>query len=255
MAALPCEFWASSVRRLLFLIFLLPNLALAQQHSGRVYDAASFAPIGSLLVTNVRSGSLWLSDSGGKVAFTALPGDVVTFSNRYYKTAQITITSEAQTVAVGMERAPIELAGVEILSPLAKYQRDSAFNRQFFRKELSYAHARPELSVGASGAGPGVGASGLISQLALMASGKRKSARRLEEEMLYLEGLQYSAIRYTPWLVSSQTGLDDSSAASFIIRNPIPNDFLRMASELELKMHIRELYKQESRIDSLHRKH
>ncbi len=240
-------------RLLLLLLLLRPLLCGAQQHYGRVYDAASFAPIGGVLVTNTRSGSLWLSDSSGKIAFTALPGDLVSFSNRYYKTVQITITTEQQTPAIALERAPIELAGVEILSPLAKYQRDSAFNRQFFHKELGYAHARPSVSVGASGSGPGVGAEGLVSQLALIASGKRKAARRLEEEMLYLEGLQYSAIRYTPWLVSSQTGLNDSAAAAFIMRNPIPNDFLRVASELELKMRIRELHRMEARLDSLHR--
>ena len=239
---------------LIILYLLLPAVCGAQQHYGRVYDAGSFAPIGGVLITNTRSGSLWLSDSAGKIAFTAQPGDAVTFSNRYYKTAQIIITAAQQTIAVGLERAPIELAGVEILSPLAKYERDSAFNRQFFHKELGYAHFKPSVSVGASGSGPGVGAEGLISQLALIATGKRKAARRLEEEMLYLEGLQYSSIRYTPWLVSSQTGLDDSAAAAFIIRNPIPNDFLRVASELELKMRVRELYKGESGLDSARKK-
>lgn len=232
--------------RLFFLLLFLPGIVSAQQYRGRIYDATSFTPVGNVLITNTRTSSLWLSDASGMIAFTAAPGDIMTFTNRYYKPAQLMITSFPQVISIAMNKAPIELAGVEVLSPLARYQRDSASNRQLYRKQLGYAHSRPEYSIGGGNATAGVGANGLVSELALLVSGKKKAAKRLEAELLYLEGLQYASIRYTPWLVSAQTGLEDSAAIAFIVRNPIPNDFLRLASELELKMRIRELYRAET---------
>ncbi len=225
--------------------------AAAQQFHGKVYDALTNAPIAGVLVTDTRSGALWLSDSAGQIAFTAFPGDIVRLERTGFKTYALPVTTYSQLISVPLERAPVELRGVEVRSPLARFREDSAFNRQFFHKELGYA--RSQVSFGSSNSGIGVGSSGLVSELALIVSGKRKAARRLEEEMLFLEGLQYSNIRYNANLVASQTGLPDSAAEAFIVRNPIPNEFLRAASEAELKMRIRETYRQELRTDSLRR--
>jgi predicted PP-loop superfamily ATPase len=91
----------------------------------------------------------------------------------------------------------------------------------------------------------GIGTTGLISDLALGISGKKKYYKRFAAEMTMLEEMQYSSIRYTTSLVVAQTGLTDSAAAAFIVRNPIPLDFVRVASELELKMWVREQYRAE----------
>lgn len=83
---------------------------------------------------------------------------------------------------------------------------------------------------------------GLISNVALLASGKKKAYRRLAKEMEYLERTHYSSIRYNADLVSALTGLDDRGASEFVMRNPLPDEFLQQASELELRMYIRDLY-------------
>jgi hypothetical protein len=154
-----------------------------------------------------------------------------------------------------MARAPVQLKGVEVLSPMARYKRDSAFNRQFFRKDLSYVPSQIKMGSVSAGTGFGVSVGGVLSELALLATGKKKDVRRLQEEMLYLENLQFTSIRYNPALVSAQTGLNDSAATAFVVRNPIPSDYLRVASELELKMRIRETYRAELKADSLKRMH
>ena len=96
-----------------------------------------------------------------------------------------------------------------------------------------------------------MGTSGLISELALAISGKKKYYKRFAAEMTMLEELRYSTIRYTPGLVTAQTGLDDSAANAFIIKHPIPAEFVRAASELELKMWVREQYRAQLRSDSV----
>lgn len=231
----------------LFLLLLLSLSVQAQQHELRVFDAVSGQPLGPVLITNIRSGALWLSDSSGKGAFTAYPGDNVRISRSGYRTVELKITCYSEPEEAHLERAPIELKGVEVLSPYARFQRDSAFNHQFFRKELNYAHNQAHLSNIQGGTGFGIGFDGVISELALRLTGKRKAARRVVNNLYNLEDLQLNSIRYTPTLVKAQTGLNDSEAWRFILRHPIPNDFLRDASELELKQRIRDLYRQDLR--------
>ena len=225
---------------LLFLLTALPFCAFAQQFRGRVYDADNSGPIGTVLITNTHSGAMWVSDSIGNCAFTAYPGDVINFSHPAYKPFRLQIMGEQDVVSVGLSRAPVQLAEVQVLSPMARFQRDSAFNHQFFHKELGYTKSQVKMDY--SG---GVGTTGLISELALGLSGKKKYYKRFAEDMIMLEELRYSSIRYTPSLVATQTGLNDSAAAAFINRHPIPNDFVRVASELELKMWVREQYRAE----------
>ena len=234
--------------RLAFLIafFQLPFSIAAQQHNGRVTDLLSNSSIKGVLITNTRSGALWLSDSSGVLSFTAYPGDVIRFSHAAYKNAEVRVNGYNDSVSIAMERAPIELKGVEVLSPMARYARDSAFNRLFFRKKLGYAGS--QISFGSGGTG------GLVSQLALSLTGKRKAAKDFYREYKFLDEMRYSSIRYTSALVSAQTGLNDTAAEQFIARNPIPIDYLRVVSELELKMRIRELYREDLKKDSLIRK-
>ncbi len=231
----------------LILLLWLPVFAWAQQHQLQAFDRVSGQPLGPVLITNLRSGALWLSDSSGKGAFTAYPGDIVRLSRSGYKEDEQKITGYSEPITAYLVRAPIELKGVEVLSPYARFQRDSTFNHQFFRKELSYAHNQAHLSSIQGGTGFGIGFDGVISELALRLTGKRKAARRVVNNLYYLEDLQLNSIRYTPTLVKTQTGLNDSEAWSFIRRHPIPNDFLRDASELELKQRIRDLYRQDLR--------
>jgi hypothetical protein len=236
------------MRFLLLLITIsavLPFEAAAQQFHGRAYDAMSSAPVATVLITNTRSGAMWVSDSSGGVVFTAYPGDVVTFSHPAYKVYKIKIATYQDDVSVGLERAPVQLEEVKVESPMVRFSRDSAFNRQYFRKELGYAG--PQVKLETQG---GIGASGLISELVLGLSGKKKYYKRFAEEMAMLEELRYAGIRYTPGLVSSLTGLDDSAATFFIARHPIPADFVRVASELELKQWVREQYRAQQKADS-----
>lgn len=232
---------------LLSVIFLLPFAASAQQHQMQAFDDMSGAGIGPVLVSNLRSGALWLTDSSGKGAFTAYPGDVVRFSKPGFRDQTLRIAGYMEPVEARLQRAPIELKGVEVLSPYKRFKQDSAFNHEFFRKELQYAGRQVHVDNLQGGTGFGIGFSGIFSELALRATGKRKEAKEVARNLYFLEDLQFNSIRYTPTLVMAQTGLDDSAAWAFIRQHPIPNDFLRDASELELKQRIRDMYREDLR--------
>ncbi len=239
----------SLLAQLIFL--LLPLFGSAQQHRGRVSDGFTGEGLGSVLIANTHNNALWLSDSVGGMVFTAYPGDIIRFSHPGYKAAEVRISGYNDDVTIGLQRAPIELKGVEVLSPMARFKQDSALNRLVFRKQLGYAHSQIGMTSASAGTGFGIGVGGIFSELALLASGKKKEARRFRDEMLFLEGMQFSNIRYTPSLVAAQTGLSDSASERFIVRNPIPSDYLRVASELELKQRIRDMYRDELKQDSL----
>ncbi len=223
---------------LLLISLSFPLCVFGQQFRGRVYDEDNRHPLGSVLVTNKHSGALWISDSAGHIAFTAYPGDVITFSRPSYKDYDLTVFSYNDLIRVGMVKAPVQLEEVKVYSPMLRYRQDSVFNHQFFHKELGYAHSNAQMNY--SG---GIGADGVFSELALWATGKKKTYRNFAREMKMLEDLRYASIRYTTDLVISQTGLSDSAANAFIIKHPIPDDFVRNSNELELKMWVRNQYR------------
>lgn len=220
---------------LLIGLAILPFSVAAQQFKGRIMDANNGQPIAMVLITNLRSGSMWLSDSSGFCAFTAVSGDQVRFEHTAYRDFNLEIHSVQDLISVRMERAPIELKGVEVISPYTRFSRDSAFMRQYFHKELGYSGSQVKLDLDG-----GVGARGMISDLALSLSGKKKRAKQFAHDLQMLEEWRYEAIRYTPQLVMSQTGLDDSTARMFIVHHPMPYDLLRTGSELALKSWVRD---------------
>lgn len=233
-------------RLLTLLLLLFSAAAQAQQFHGRVTDAQNNRPLSRVLVRNLRSGAMWVGDSLGNIAFTAFPGDLLKFSLTGYRDGNESIVTYDQKIDIRLTRAPIQLEEVKVLSPYARYQRDSAFNRLFFREHLGFAKPQSKLDLS-----NGIGANGLISDLALAISGKKRYYKNFASTMEMLEDLRFSSIRYTPEMVAGQTGMNDSASAQFIQRNPMPAEFARTAGELEFKMWIRTAYRRELHQDSL----
>jgi hypothetical protein len=217
---------------------VLPFSLAAQQFKGRVSDVESGLPIPMALITNTRSGSMWLSDSSGMCAFSAEPGDMLRIEHTAYKDYKLQIRSYEDLISIRMERAPIELKGVTVESPYTRFSRDSAFFRDYYHKEIGYSGS--QIGMGNGGI---VAVDGMFSELALVVSGKKKRAKRFAEDLQMLEEWRYQGIRYTPQLVMSQTGLDDSTANAFIVKHPMPSDLVRTGSELMLKSWVRDEYR------------
>jgi hypothetical protein len=130
------------------------------------------------------------------------------------------------------------LQEVVILSEMAKYKRDSARLDSIYAKTMRDVNQDVDVHLG-----NGVVFEGLFSKMARKISGRDKKDKKFLATYRQMQSEKVVAIRYNPRVVASVTGLKGDLAASFINQNPMPEDFARTATELELKMWIRERYK------------
>lgn len=143
-----------------------------------------------------------------------------------------------------LSQRTIKLKEVEVLSEMAKFKRDSALQRTIYRKALKDAatKAKPQLLLNKPGE-VGISMEGGVSAFAMWVSGKKKKLKKFSAMLEAGERQRYTDVRYNAGLVSRVMGIDDSAALAFVDSHPIPYDFARAASDLEIKMWIREEYK------------
>ena len=134
------------------------------------------------------------------------------------------------TLNVTMEPSENELKEFTLHSGPSQYQRDSAERRDIYKLPLQ---RRPP--------------SAFVSPVSALAEKFSKKAKRtyaFQKEFEQGEVDRFIDTRYTTKLVAQMTGLTGDSAAAFMYANPMPYEYARNASDLELKMWIRSSYKQ-----------
>ena len=131
-----------------------------------------------------------------------------------------------------------EIKEVQVRSPYAKWQEDSAANRLIYRKRLAEAHFKPKMYP------ESLRVDGVITKFALKISGMKKRALQFEREMERNEQEDFSNIRYNKAVVMRVTGLEDSAAVAFLKKYPMTRDFLVNAKELEFLQWIRDRQKE-----------
>jgi len=90
-----------------------------------------------------------------------------------------------------------------------------------------------------------------FSAIAEKFSKKSKRAFQFQKDFYRLESEKFIDTRYTPDLVNELTGATGDSIGHFMYAYPMPYDFARTASDLEIKMWIRTSYKVWARKDSI----
>jgi NACalpha-BTF3-like transcription factor len=220
--------------------------ALAQTVVGTIIDMDSKELVPNITITNKRTMQSVHSSAEGVFYINALLGDTLLLSHPAYmfstKTVSMTMTREIFYVT----KRRHELEEVEVLSDMAKYKKDSADKYIFYRKTLKDAGQAPNMNFS-----NGIGVDGLFSSLALKVSGKKKKAKKFAQMLERDEQTKFTNVRYNVKLVMSQTGLSEDEAMNFIMQNPIPYDYVRAASEVEIQMWIRENYKKWKERDSV----
>lgn len=222
-----------------FIATCMPGMyALSQTVSGTVFDNDSKAAIQYVTLTNKRTGASTSTDVLGHFIIGALPGDTVFFAHPAFQFSPRVMGTQTKDVDIFIEKRRYQLREVEILSDMAKYKKDSAEKFTIYRKTLQDANHKTTLNFN-----NGIGATGLFSALALKVSGKEKRSRKFQEMLIADEQRKFIELRYNKPLVISLTGLSDSESEAFIEHYSIPYDFVRSASDLEIKMWIRNNYK------------
>jgi hypothetical protein len=224
----------------LFIIFFC-NDAIAKELHGKIINENGTG-LSSVMVKNLNTGIATASDSGGYFAIEVTTGDRVSLSHLAYQTYYFTAGDE-QFKEIKLSNKNVQLGEVKILSPMAKFRRDSAFNHQVYHKELGYATSKTQKHLLIGTGTVGISVDGFFSELALRASGKKKRFKNFAAVMAADERQRYIGIRYNAALVIQVTGLTDSMAINFVNTHPMSYDFARAASDLELKSWILHEYK------------
>lgn len=205
----------------------------SQLAEGNVYDMEDKNPLWFATITNKRTKQMAYSDNNGQFKINAVFGDTIFVSHPgYVFTYKVITSSSGQWIY--MERKKHHLEEVEVLSDMAKFQKDSAEKRVIYRKILLDAKQAPGVSLN-----NGVVAEGIFSSLALWISGKGKRNRKFVNTLIANENVSFVALRYNPRVVYEQTGLPEEEAMRFMLEYPMPYDYARSASDLEVKMWIR----------------
>jgi hypothetical protein len=119
------------------------------------------------------------------------------------------------------------------------YQKDSAEMAALYSDQLN---AAAPIKPGFSNANGG-GFTGLIGGAVQKVSRSYKQKKRFRKNFENDEEQKFIDTRYTPELVTKLTGLAGDTLAIFMNTYPMEYKFARTASDLELKMWIRDNYK------------
>jgi len=241
------KFQSMSRTLLLLLILSAAGQISAQTMNCRIVSARNGSPIPNVAISALQSDAVWITDSMGIAHIDAADPGPFRISHIAHMMRILRPDSASSSWVVALQPLPYSLDGVEVISPVARFRRDSALNHSFFRRELADAHFRPGVKLVPirtwRGLELGLEWQGVFTNLALIASGKKARYKRFSRELKRMEAGKFTAIRYTTSLVGEQTGLEEDAAMAFIAAHPIGEEFLRAASELELKMLIRDMYR------------
>ncbi|MBL7719265.1 MAG: carboxypeptidase-like regulatory domain-containing protein [Flavipsychrobacter sp.] len=205
--------------------------AAAQKLTGRITDKETGAPLYYVTVTNLVSRITVFSDEEGNYTITARPGDNISFNYMSHKALQLPAPLGVATLQMNVELQPIayDLQETVIRPGLTKYQRDSAERKSLYQHQLSRRRAS------------------IMSPFSFVAeqfSPKARQRKRFKRNYYNWEEMSFVDSRYTPDLTFALTKLGGDTLAHFMNTYPMPYDFARAATELELKMWIRYNYRE-----------
>ena len=222
---------------LILFLFLAGVDVQAQTLRGSVVDGVTGKPLFSVTIFNLSNEQSATSNEQGYYYLPAKKGDELSFSFIGYHTAQRLATPGTD---LQVEMLPLSVQMQEyILHPdYTPYQKDSAEMASLYSKELNTQPIKPKFS-----ADNGVSVSGLIGAPIQKMSRSYKKNKKFKESFKKDEEQKYIDTRYTPQLVGAITGFGGDTLAMFMNTYPMEYSFARAASDLELKMWIRDNYR------------
>lgn len=204
--------------------------ATRAQLKGLVVDGESGVPLSGASVINIQSQRTALTDATGSFNLSAVYNDQIAVTMPGYKsiTRRVPFLRQGAELRIELYKLNYELEEFVFRPKYTPYQLDSMERRAVYKRALS----RHKSSV----ASP-------VSWVAEKFSKNSKRIFRFQQNYNQWEDQKFIDTRYTPELVSQMTGLQGDTLAFFMNAYPLPYDFARAASDLEIKIWIRENYK------------
>ena len=204
-----------------------------------VSDAVAHKPLWPATVVNVFTQQSTSTNEYGAYSIAANAGDIIAFTYIGYKSVEkVQPPSGIAVVNIALEHEDYQLQEFR-LHPghLTQYQIDSIEQRSTYKIPLRQKHANPFNSP--------------FSAIAEKFSKTSKRTFQFQKDFIAGETEKFIDSRYTPELVNKLTGATGDSVGHFMYAYPMPYDFCRTATDLELKMWIRSSYKEWAKNDSV----
>lgn len=211
----------------IFLAIFCSVNAMATVWRGTIIDADSKRPLQGATITNINSQFFVMTNEFGQFNIQGNEGDKVTFYCPGYRTETHIIIKGLEGIRLNfsMKLSSRELNEVIITQRYkTKYQKDSAERHS----EQSRVLARQKSNIGSP-----------VSFLAERLSRKQRAIFKFQKTFGTLEEQQFTDSRYTPELVASLTNLGGDTLAHFMNSYPMPYDYARAATALEIKMWVK----------------
>ena len=200
---------------------------------GYVTDISTGKPLYPVTVINSFTQLATATDERGFYSIPANSMDVISFSYIGYKTIQKAKPNSLliATVNITLEHTEYQLEEFR-MNPghLTQYQMDSAERASIYQRPLARRPPSPFNSP--------------VSAIADKFSRKSKMTYQFQRNFIAGEREKFIDTRYTPDIVAKLTNATGDSIGHFMYAYPMPYDFARTATDLELKMWIRDSYRQ-----------
>ncbi|HQE11282.1 MAG TPA: hypothetical protein PLQ78_00895 [Flavipsychrobacter sp.] len=202
----------------------------AQQLRGTTKDGISGQLLAEVIITNERTHQQTRSNQLGTFSLPVEHGDPISFVLSGYKPQQYHVPKgqgDAE-MHISLFQMSYDLDEFTFRNKFTRYQMDSIERRSTYARALSRQKGGSILSP--------------VSFIAEKLSQKSKRTFQFQKDFKQWEEEKFIASIYTPELVNSQTKLQGDSLAHFMNSHPMPYDFARGASDLEIKVWIREQF-------------
>lgn len=198
-------------------------------------DVANAASMADVTVVNLNDGSTATTDSRGNFSIAANAGDRLQFTTTGYTTEIVNVPPNIPLLKVQLSQQNIHLKEFVLHSELTPFQKDSVAMHDLYQQELERKRIKPKVT--------GLTVENPISSLAQAVSKRYKQNKQFKATFLKDEQQKFIDTRYTPKLVTTLTGFRGDSLAVFMNAYPMDYLFARAATDLELKMWVRDNYK------------
>lgn len=212
----------------------LPLRLYAYSVSGIVVDMTEGTPVANAIIVDASEGTSATTDARGYFTIVANTGDKLECTAPGYQKETLFL-SKPSFMTIKLKIKSIALQDF-VLTDLTPFQQDSIAMHKLYQQELEQKSIKPQYT--------GLGVNNLFSSLAYAVSKKHKQNKAFKAEFKNDEQQKFIATRYTAALTGSLTGLAGDTLARFMNTHPMDYSFARRATNLELKMWIRDNYKQ-----------
>jgi len=224
---LPNTNFSSSMRILLFLLFIFPQAVFGTSITGEIIDGNTRLAVSNVRITNIHNNVSTVSDDEGKFSIVVDKGQLLEFRKIGYKTLRIRIPEGTipPYFKVIVQQGPIELPEFALEAQAKDWKKDSLRTYQLYKNAIEFQKLE-----------------GLdIVRHPFSALSKRnRQIWAFQKEYNYWEQQKFIDYSFNEKLVMNLTGLQGDSLQLYMKRFRPSYEFIRSMNEYSYYNYIKE---------------